>query len=108
METREVLFFQYILHDFPLVNGRLTHLLKVTCDGVPKLPSKSYELCLSKLDSLYIRHLISIKVILHSNQPVRKRGGIYLLITRGHIYFHLSSNIIVTVTPPAFQFLICY
>jgi len=108
MDRREVLFFQPILHDFPLNNMRLTHSLKVTHDSLPKLPSRSYEFHLGKSNPLNIRHLIPVKIVLCSNYPVRKSSSIYLSIKRGYINFHLSSNIGVTlVNTPTVSFKVC-
>ena len=108
MERRKVLFFQPILHDFPLYNGRLTHSLKVICDSLPKLSSRSYEFHFGKLNPLNIRHLIPVKIVLHSNYLVRKSSSIYLSIKRGNIYFHLSRNIGVTlVNTPTASFKVC-
>ena len=97
MERRKVLFFQPILHDFPLYNGRLTHSLKVICDSLPKLFSWSYEFHLSKSNPINIRHIIPVKIVLYSNYPVRKSGSVYLSIKRWYINFYLSSNIGVTL-----------
>jgi len=91
-ERSEVLFLQFILLDFPLVNGRFMRSLKVTRDNVSKLPSKSYELHISKSNSLNIRHLILIKVM-----PYRKSSDIYLSIKRKFICFHFLGDIRVTL-----------
>ena len=84
-------FFQPILHDFWLGDERLTHSLVVTRDSLPRLPSKSYEFHLSKSNMFNFRHFIPVKIILHSNYTI------YLSIKRGHIYFHPSSNVRVTL-----------
>jgi len=97
MERRKVLFFRPILHDFQLNDERLMHSLMETRDSFPKLPSSSYEFHLGKSNPLNIRHLIPLKVILHSNCLVRKSRGIYPSIKRGYIDFHLSSNIRLTL-----------
>jgi len=62
MKRREVLLLQPLFHDYPLVDRRLIHVLKVSGDSIPKLPSGPYDFHLSKCNSLNIKRFIPIKV----------------------------------------------
>ena len=92
IERTEILLFQPILHDFPLGYERLMHFFRVTRHCLPKLPTRSYEFLLSKSNPLNIRHLIPIKVILHSHYSIRKSGDIYLPSKEGKSTFTLRAK----------------
>ena len=75
----------------------LTHLLRITCDGVPKLSSRLYQFHLTKFDPINTGHFIPIKEILYSNCLVRKSDDVYLTIKCGYVYIDYLGSVRITL-----------